>query len=471
VATKLSRYFNVPALELRKRGVFNALIGLDNSLFVDPNLLKAASTEEFKDAREELEEYFRNVIRLLKASQNRGDAAWNEACKRLAFGEEHGAALGYSGIGGHGSGIGGELAERLCSRASEIILLGVDDPVIFELIPLFEEDFGADRLSDMAVAILRTRFLAYTERIARELGAKPVSRMDVGAAKWNLPLHPDGKTPLILIPTELLNDLPVALDRSEIEEVATFNERVRKDWGAIFAAAALAKRSPTKGEIREMLMQRPQNLTDLIRVYRESAPVGYDFVRDPMGLFDWEEIAEDIAKRFPLKLELGTPRNIGQLKEIVAAIIRQFKKNIEDNKLWEVLYVDGKPRHERFSQRLFFATADTYCKANNIDLNAEPNAGNGPVDFKLSSGYEGRMVVEIKLSSNRQLIHGFETQLPIYQRSEATTHGIYLILQTTDSEMSIKSVQGLRTEAEKRGERVPDLYIIDARPQKSASKA
>ena len=63
MATKLSRYFGIPAEELRKRGVFNALIGLDNSLFVDPNLLKVAKTPEFKDARTEVEEYFGKVIR------------------------------------------------------------------------------------------------------------------------------------------------------------------------------------------------------------------------------------------------------------------------------------------------------------------------------------------------------------------------------------------------------------------------
>ncbi|OFW17581.1 MAG: hypothetical protein A3H27_06880 [Acidobacteria bacterium RIFCSPLOWO2_02_FULL_59_13] len=58
MATKLSRHFRISALRLQKRGVFNALIGLDNSLFVVPNLLKASKTSEFKDARAELESYF-----------------------------------------------------------------------------------------------------------------------------------------------------------------------------------------------------------------------------------------------------------------------------------------------------------------------------------------------------------------------------------------------------------------------------
>jgi hypothetical protein len=76
-----------------------------------------------------------------------------------------------------------------------------------------------------------------------------------------------------------------------------------------------------------------------------------------------------------------------------------FKKNIEENKL--LLYrEDGRARHEVFAQRLFFAVADAYCDANNVDLSREVNAGNGPVDFKLSIGYKGRILVEVKKSSN-----------------------------------------------------------------------
>ncbi len=443
---------------------------MDNSLFIDPSLLKAARTPEFVDSRARLNSYFELVIRLLKASKAPGDAAWREARNRLTFAEERGAALGYAAAGGRGSAIGPELASRLCNRAAEIIALGVDDPVIFELIPLFEDDFGADRLSDMAVAILRERFLSYTQRLAGELGVRQLQEFGIRDSRWRLPLYPDGKTPVILVPTELLNDLPVALDWSEIDEVARVNDEVRREWSKVFKSALKAKRMPTKSEIRHMLLNRDKNIRDLIEVYKNSRAVGYDFVKDAKGLFDWDEIAEGVAKEYPLRLEPRNPKSVEELKVLLATIIRQFQHSIEDNKLYDVLYVDGKPRSERFSQRLFYAIADSYCKANNVDISAEPNAGNGPVDFKLSVGYRGRVLVEVKLSSNPRLIHGFETQLAAYQEAEATEHACYLILRVADSDLSIKSVQQMRAKEQKSGRKVPELYIVDARAKRPASK-
>jgi len=58
-----------------------------------------------------------------------------------------------------------------------------------------------------------------------------------------------------------------------------------------------------------------------------------------------------------------------------------------------VLYKDdGRPQREVFAQWLFYATADTYCEANDLDLNREPDSGNRLVDFKLSTGYRGHAV-------------------------------------------------------------------------------
>ena len=129
-----------------------------------------------------------------------------------------------------------------------------------------------------------------------------------------------------------------------------------------------------------------------------------------------------------------------------------------------------KPRHERYSQLLFYAIADTYCEANNLDVSREPNAGNGPVDFKVSKGYKGRVLVEIKLSSNKNLIKGFEKQLPSYQESERTDRCFYLVLRVTKSESQIKRVQKAHRNAEGEGKRVPRLIIIDALIKPSASK-
>ena len=248
------------------------------------------------------------------------------------------------------------------------------------------------------------------------------------------------------MPSEILTPLPIALDRSEIAEVAQFNAEVRDKWNAIIVAARKEKREPSKAEIRAMLLASPKNLSDLIRVYRKAARRGYDFVKDPLGLFSWDYYGRAAAEKYPLEIKTRKPKNVATLREILDLIVAQFRKNIEDNKLYEVLYGEsGEARPEVFGQRLFYAVADSYCAANDVDLNREPNAGNGPVDFKLSVGYKGRVLVEIKKSTNSRLLHGFEIQLNAYQKSEATEQALYLILWVSDGEAGINDVSTLPT--------------------------
>jgi hypothetical protein len=467
----LNVYFKIPVNQLQKVGALNAYLGIDTHVFVDPALLRAVEIPEFRGATKDLAGYFSPIIRLLKATKHVGDIAWETAVKRLRFREEHGAALGYSAAGGSGRGIGELLARTLVERGKEIVNLGIDDPEIFEVIGLFQEGFGPDLLSDMAVSILKERFFAYTERLADRLELKPTRKFRLKQREWTLPVHPDGKTALILIPSEVLTPLPIALDRSEIAEVAQFNAEVRDAWNAIVAAAGKEKRDPSKAEIREMLLARPKNLADLIAVYKKAARRGYDFSKDPLGLFSWDYYGRTAAEKYPLKLKPTRPKTIAELRQVLNMIVAQFKKNIEQNKLYEVLYGEnGEPRSEVFGQRLFYAVADTYCAANDVDLNREPNAGNGPVDFKLSVGYRGRILVEIKKSTNPRLIHGFATQLAAYQASEDTQDSLYLILRVSEGEAGINDVAALQNEKRKAGHKVPDVVVIDARKKAPASK-
>ena len=467
----LNVYFKIPAGSLEKYGALNSYIGIDNHVFVDPTLLRTSKIPEFKNSTDDLRAYFTPVITLIKATKKFGDIAWETAVKKLRFREEHGAALGYSAAGGSGRGIGSLLATLLVERGKQIVDLGIEDPEIFEIIGLFQEGFGPDLLSDMAVSILKRRFFAYTQRITASLTLNPVKNVRFKQKEWTLPVGPDGKTALIFVPSEVLTPLPIALDRSEIEEVARFNQEVREKWNQIIKEAAKKKREPSKAAIREMLLASPKNLADLIRVYKSAARRGYDFAKDPYGLFSWDYYGRTAAEKFPLEIKTKQPKTIAEVRKVLDQIIAQFKKNIEDNKLYEVLYGEsGDPRPEVFAQRLFYAIADSYCNANDVDLSREPNAGNGPVDFKLSVGYKGRVLIELKKSTNPQLLHGFEVQLEAYQKSEATEQSLYLILRMSDGETGIKDVLTLREKKLKEGAKVPDIFVIDARKRLPASK-
>lgn len=237
----------------------------------------------------------------------------------------------------------------------------------------------------------------------------------------------------------------------------------------MFAAASKRKSPITKAELRGMLLSNPSFLADLAKVYRDCVSRSYDFDNDPDGLFDWLLAGFEAAKAAPIEIGIKKPRTVDELLTIIDAIVKQFKKNIEENRLYEVLYRDdGRPRPEVYSQRLFYAVADAYCGANQIELSREPNAGNGPVDFKIAD-VGIRVLVELKLSKN-DLVHGYEVQLPAYEKSEQAAASVYVIIRVTESETAIKNVLNIYEIGMKRRQNMPRVYVIDARPTESASK-
>lgn len=207
---KLSSFLDIEPTALEAKGVFDAFIGVDTRLFVDPHLLKTTRIPEFADSYKKIEKYYEDILTLLQATERRGDRAWREAFKRLVFREMSGIAIGYGENTDAGSGVGPKLAGMLIESAQEIIRLGIRDPEIFALIGLFEPGFGADRLSDMTIRIIRDDILAYTEMVSRELKVKRVGKMTVRGETYSVPYFDENK-PLLFIPSEFLRSLPVAL--------------------------------------------------------------------------------------------------------------------------------------------------------------------------------------------------------------------------------------------------------------------
>ena len=89
---------------------------------------------------------------------------------------------------------------------------------------------------------------------------------------------------------------------------------------------------------------------------------------------------------------------------------------------------NGKRRNEKSVRLIFYAIADSYCKANDIDISPEADTGTGEIDFKFSTGYKSRVLVEVKLSDNPKLLAGYDKQLEIYKDSEQTSKGVYVVV-------------------------------------------
>jgi hypothetical protein len=155
----------------------------------------------------------------------------------------------------------------------------------------------------------------------------------------------------------------------------------------------------------------------------------YNFRTDPQGLLIWRHLLKTVSNDFPLKIEQRGKLNIDLVAKIVTTINEQFLFLIENRGLSKLLWREKrKPHHERVSQMIYFAVADSYCKANNLDVTPEADTGTGAVDFKFSQGYDSRVLVEIKLSTNPNVVSGYEKQLMTYARAERTMRAMYLVI-------------------------------------------
>lgn len=444
---------------------------IDSKLYIDPSLLKQPKIKEFKTSYSKFKAYFNEVLTLIDNSQNQNDRFWREAFKRLQFKEFKYVALGYSIGNKSGNAIGPEIAANLLDTSSQIIKAGIKDPIIFELIGLFEKGIGADRISDMTIHIIKEDLIKYTQRVSDELEIK---QKEFGNTKTKLPFNPKTGEPIVFTPKELLQDLPIAFCWDDIDRVCQENDDLRKrvnhqigkTWK--YATSSIVG----KAQLKATLLSNPEALKDLINQYKQKPKTPYDFENDPSGQIIWAELSENAASEFPLnfaslKLKPVTSANILQ---VTMTICEQYAKLIESNGWFEFLYANsGKLRNERFAQKLFYGIADQYCLANDLNLSREPNAGSGALDFKITKGYKALVTVEIKYSSNTNLIKGYTKQLPTYNKAENADTSIYLVLRTTQTDNSIKQLHKINNAAKGKGEKVPNVIIIDARPQKSAS--
>jgi hypothetical protein len=181
-------------------------------------------------------------------------------------------------------------------------------------------------------------------------------------------------------------------------------------------------------------------------------------------------VQESIGREFPMVLSLAASPNIDQVLAVVEKIVDQFQFLIEKKGLNKALWKNGSPHKEHTAQMLFFAIAYSYCRANNLDISPEADAGTGVVDFKMSAGFNSKVLVETKLSINKKLIAGYEKQLETYKESEETQKAIYLVIDVGG--MGKKDQKLLAIKNKRNTEKLPvsDIVFVDGKKKPSASK-
>jgi hypothetical protein len=468
--SRLSEVFGISAERFAQTGAFDAFVGVDARLHVDAHLLAASAIPEMRGAREHFDAHFAGVLKLLAAAKSTHDPFFRQAVRRLTFREIPNTGLGYSRKNKRGSAIGEGLATDVAELGKAIVDAGVSDPDIFSLMGLLQDGIGADRISDMTAAVTFRYLLAFSTRVVAELDL-PSRGIQVGEREYRIPVVPRTREAIVLVPRDILRHLSVAESWTDIDTVASHNAALRERANRMIGSTWRIASRRAKHELRTALLREPELLQDLLQQYKAKPARAYDLEADPAMLYQWQPETRAAAAEAPLPLALGAAPSHDDIVAVVRALIARFKDLVEANRLYRLLYNDdGEHRNEKIAQLALFGIADSYCAANDLDLSPEVDSGAGPVDFKVSRGYTGRVLVEVKLSSNSKILPGYEKQVEAYSKAERAYHAFYVVVRIDETSTPVNDLVRRVAKLKQAGVICPELIIIDARPSASASK-
>ncbi len=460
----LSDYLKIGSC-LDENGIFDQVLEKDSHFFINLQRLKKTTVPEFQNAYSTIQDFFRKIIKLLEKAEKKhaSDTFFRQALRMFKFSEVNGIGLGFA-KGVSGSGFGPELEYQVICTAYDIVKVGITDPEFFELLPLFQEKIGPDRLSDMLATLISPNIESYTKRINIDLNITPEKYAHM-AFDGAFLINPYKGEKLLLVPTEILHKLPVAADWEDIDVVANQNAVIRAEMNDEVANTWIRySASERKAYIKHTIFQNADTCTRVIEGYKQEELDPYN----PQD--DFQYYLAKLEQRFGcLPFEWQKHYSSPTSHSVAMNILEFFQQWVENNKGWEVIQNAPSTNREKILQRIFHLSGLSYIKANNLDMSCEPDEGRGPVDFKISRGQD-ITIVEVKLSSNNQYLHGYEVQIEEYGKAEQTEQLIYVLVDLGNP-IKVNKLKELHDRKADEGERTPDLLIIDSTQKESASRA
>jgi hypothetical protein len=358
------------------------------------------------------------------------------------FPEYQYTCIGYSSGTTDGRGSGIEFNDKILQSAIEIVDKAEGNPEIFLLLPLLEEGIAGDRISDMAQNIIDDDICQYTQDIMAKIGLQGDYRHSSRNFKsYKLLYNPYSKTPIKLIPRDILLNLPVADDiDSIVEEMTSFNSKLRgminRDIGDIWYKTT---KSDRKSKLLNELKTNKEFFVETLKALKEYKFEHYDLEKDYEGLYKWLENSQDFIKVELAKETKNCPDNLDSLAFAVTSIIHHFTDTIENKELWRTFWTKygAEYRHVRvyYSQMLFFAVCNTWLASqdSNIKIDLKYSTKNIDLEFAISGKY--RLIIHIKHANNPVLKNSYENILEKCRGLDEEKH-IYLIMNFREEQAS-----------------------------------
>lgn len=425
--------------------------------------LKVCDIPEFQGSYQSINDHFSKIATLLNVSDSKEDKMYKSAIKLFKFSEVNGINLGFS-ESEHGVGFGEKLRKQVISDAFDIVKKGVQYPEIFQLVSLFEENIGPDRLSDMVATIIYPDIVKFTKRIQDELGINKEKYSEYIFLEDGLVVNPYKGCEILFLPKDILHELPIAKCWDDIDRVVSENENIRREINeAVGEEWSRWYSRDKKAYLKEHIFKDPEKCSRVIEGYRKSEVAKYDLNNDV------EYFAATLIKTMKREGINFAVEGAKEKDSFEAAldVLDIFKEWVEYNKGWDTIQGAESSKREKIVQRLIHLGSKNYILANDWDINFESDAGRGPVDFKVSRRGD-KTIVEIKLSTNTQYLHGYEEQVEEYGKAECTDNMIYVFVDLGNLGR-LKKITDTHQLNLRNQKKVPELMIIDAIAKNAAS--
>lgn len=465
--TLFSERYGISGENLDLANLLDPYVDCDTPLFIDPLLIgKSANQTLQSEGLNEFRQYFDDVVRLLAISETESDPAWRAAERRLSLKEPAENGLGYGRSKRAGNSRPAEVRTQLLQTVKHVIRLGSKDPEMLSLMGFLEAGVGPDTISDFTTVAMSGALAKITHEFCQTFGI-PVFDNDLSDLKLPIITKRGRDRPIVLVPRDVLRDLPVTDSWQDVWEAAEHNRILRDKLSIMLAGIARPTVVEQKEAIKRAVTQSSDVFDAFLSAVKEAA-TSYDQNDDIKGFYAFRDFIRSNSN-FATDKTYDIRKSPDDVMRLILDALSVFKHNVENGNLWELLWAGNQPKRERAAQLIFFGIADGYCKAHSIDNISEPNFGGGPVDFAFGDGCNSRVIVEMK-RSNGQVISGYNKQLERYKKSARTDFAIFVVIDYGDGRKKIESIKKTYEQKIVRGERAAEIVVINAAKKVSPSK-
>lgn len=385
-------------------------------------LLKNTSIDEFKHSYKKLVEFFSKAI--VKLESNIPESLKNSM---VQFDEVREANLGFSYDSNIGSGLTGKTSISVLNNINRFIkkgLFGVED---FLEISLFDKNVSGDRITDMIINITKNDFIHYSYRIAKE-NSFPTKKFKLKQEynfeemRWNYGLidipyiiNENGKEiPVLLIPKEFL---VTTLYFDEDNFMSWIYHNDMNYVKNVFDYNLKSDIDKNKKKIMEDIIEN--NRAEILNKFLDDGKVyaAYDLSEDKENVNNIYELAYQFYNdNKDYLLNKKDDNSVMPVKMVAEILIQYLQMVVKDKKGYVFLMTNGnkfisEPKISKFVHILFESRIKD--AGFNVDISPETNAGNGPVDFKISRG-DDKILIENKISSNTKLLECIDENKQIH---------------------------------------------------------